>query len=51
MKRTASKFTVWCWLAAASFLGSCVTLYKGIDKMTKVCNFNAERVGTDKSLS
>ncbi len=38
MKRTASKFTVWCWLAAASFLGSCVTLYKGIDKMTNYYN-------------
>lgn len=34
MKNTASKFTVWCWLAAASFLGGCITLYKGIDKMT-----------------
>lgn len=38
MKKTASKFTVWCWLAAASFLGSCVTLYKGIDKMTNYYN-------------
>lgn len=38
MKRTASKFTVWCWLAIASFLGGCITLYKGIDKMTNYYN-------------
>ena len=38
MKNTASKFTVWCWLAAASFLGGCITLYKGIDKMTNYYN-------------
>lgn len=38
MKKTASKFTVWCWLAIASFLGGCITLYKGIDKMTNYYN-------------
>lgn len=38
MKKTASKITVWCWLAAASFLGGCITLYKGIDKMTHYYN-------------
>ena len=26
MKKTASKITVWCWLAAASFLGGCILM-------------------------
>jgi hypothetical protein len=38
MKKTALKFTVWCWFAVASFLSGCFTLYKGIDKMTNYYN-------------
>ena len=38
MKKTASKFTVWCSLAMMSFLCGCVTLYRGIDKMTNYYN-------------
>lgn len=38
MQKTASKLTVWCYLAMASFLGACFTLYKGIDKMTNYYN-------------